>query len=298
MNQRGPSEWHGVAIALLSSSLGGGAAVATRFLITATGADPLTLATIRFGGGALLILPLALLLKPRWPSRADWPAVAGLGFLFYAVFFIFYNLALSYTTVGRGTLALSTLPLMTMLVGAALRLEALTWRKSAGVMLAMGGVALALTASLKAAPDGAWRGDLIMAGATFCMALYSVFARPFIGRSSALGFLAAGMTVGGGALIVVSLATGRLATLASFDRVQAWTSLYLAAGGGALAFFLWVVALRHASPTRVTNTITINPLIAMVAGTLMLGEPVPLTLVLGLLAVGAGVAVATGRDRS
>jgi drug/metabolite transporter (DMT)-like permease len=295
-NQHVPSEWRGVAIALLSSSFGGGAAVATRFLITS--ADPLTLATIRFGGGALLILPLALLLRPKWPTRADWPAVAGLGFLFYAVFFIFYNLALSYTTVGRGTLALSTLPLMTMLVGWALRLEALTWRKSMGVLLAMGGVALALTASLKAAPAGAWRGDLIMAGATLCMALYSVFGRPFIGRSSALGFLAAGMGVGGGALILLSLVSGRFGALGTFNDAQIWTSLYLAAAGGALAFFLWVVALRYASPTRVTNTITINPLIAMVAGTLMLGEPVTLTLVLGLVAVGAGVWVATSQGRS
>jgi drug/metabolite transporter (DMT)-like permease len=291
MNERAPSEWPGVAIALLSSSLGGGAAVATRFLIT--GADPLTLATVRFGGGALLILPLALLLRPKWPTRADWPAVAGLGFLFYAVFFVFYNLALSYTTVARGTLALSTLPLMTMLVGAVLRLEPLTWRKSLGVLLAMGGVALALTASLAAAPAGAWRGDLIMAGATLCMAFYSVLGRPLIGRSSALGFLAAGMTVGGGALMVLSLATGRLATLAAFNEAQAWTSLYLAVGGGALAFYLWVLALTRASPTRVTNTITINPLIAMAAGTLMLGEPVTAPLVLGLVAVGAGVWVAT-----
>jgi drug/metabolite transporter (DMT)-like permease len=291
MNERKPSERTGVAIALLSSSLGGGAAVATRFLIA--DADPLTLATVRFGGGALCILPLALLLRPKWPTRADWPAVAGLGFLFYAVFFVFYNLALSYTTAARGTLALSTLPLMTMLVGAALRIEPLSWRKSIGVLLAMGGVALALTASLKAAPDGAWRGDLIMAGATLCMAFYSVFARPFIGRSSALGFLAAGMAVGGGALIVLSLATGRLATLASFNEAQAWTGLYLAAGGGALAFFLWVQALRYASPTRVANTITINPLIAMAAGTLLLGEPVTVTLILGLVAVGAGVWVAT-----
>jgi len=291
MSERKPGERTGVAIALLSSSLGGGAAVATRFLIT--GADPLTLATVRFGGGALCILPLALLLRPKWPTRADWPAVAGLGFLFYAVFFVFYNLALSYTTAARGTLALSTLPLMTMLVGAILRIEPLSWRKSIGVLLAMGGVVLALTASVKAAPDGAWRGDLIMAGATLCMAFYSVLARPFIGRSSALGFLAAGMAVGGGALIVLSLATGRLATLASFNQAQVWTGLYLAACGGALAFFLWVQALRYASPTRVANTITINPLIAMAAATLLLGEPVTPTLALGLVAVGAGVWVAT-----
>ena len=54
----------------------------------------------------------------RWPQRRDWPAVAGLGFLFFAVFFVLYNVALAYTTVARGTLALSTLPLMTMVTGA------------------------------------------------------------------------------------------------------------------------------------------------------------------------------------
>src|SRR5262249_56131568 len=108
-----PRDGKGVAIALLSSSFGAGAAVAPRFLIPA--ADPLTLATVRFGGGALCLLPLILVLRPKWPTRADWPAVAGLGFLFYAVFFVFYNLSLSYTTAGRRTLALSTLPLMTTL---------------------------------------------------------------------------------------------------------------------------------------------------------------------------------------
>ncbi|OFX03495.1 MAG: permease [Alphaproteobacteria bacterium RIFCSPHIGHO2_12_FULL_66_14] len=285
------NERTGVLIAVLSSALGGGAAVATRFLIG--GLDPIALAAVRFGGGALCLLPLALLLRPKWPARADWPAVAGLGFLFYAVFIVFYNLALSYTTVGRGTLALSTLPLMTMVVGALLGVEALSARKTAGVLLATGGVALALTASLGTAPDGAWRGDLIMAGATLCMALYNVFARPFIARSSALGFLTLGMAVGGGALITLCLVTGRTALLLSLDTTQMLTGIYLAVGGGALGFFLWVVALRHASPTRVANTITVNPLIAMAAGTMLLGEPVTATLVLGLVAVCAGVWVAT-----
>lgn len=285
------NERTGVLIAVLSSALGGGAAVATRFLVGSV--DPVTIAAVRFGGGALCLLPLAVLLRPKFPARADWPAVAGLGFLFYAVFIVFYNLALSYTTVGRGTLALSTLPVMTMVAGALLGVEALGIRKTAGVLLATGGVALALTASLGTAPEGAWRGDLIMAGATLCMALYNVFARPYIARSSALGFLTLGMAAGGGTLIALCLATGRTDVLLSFDTTQTLMGVYLAAGGGALGFFLWVVALRHASPTRVANTITVNPLIAMAAGTMLLGEPITVTLVLGLVAVCAGVWVAT-----
>ena len=285
----------GVLIAVLSSALGGGAAVATRFLIGTH--DPLTIAMIRFGGGALCLLPVALLLRPKLPPRADWPAVAGLGFLFFAVFFVVYNLALSYTTVARGTLALSTLPLMTMVAGAVLGLEALSVRKTSGVLLAMGGVATALSASLGSAPAGAWRGDLIMAGATICMALYNVHSRPYTQRSSPLGFLTFGMVVGGGAMILFGLVTGRVATLLSFGPAEALVSLYLAAGGGAFGFFLWVVALKYASPTRVANTITINPMIAMAAGATILGEPVTLPLILGLTAVCTGVWIATTESR-
>ena len=197
----------GVGVAILSSAAGAAAAVATRYLITS--ADPFTLAALRFGGGVICLLPLALLLRVRWPGRGDWPAVAGLGFMFFAVFFVFYNVALAYTTVARGTLALSTLPLMTMVVGALLGIEALSARKTAGVLLAMIGVAAALASGLRDAPPGAWRGDLIMAGATLCMALYNVWSRPFIQRSSALGFLTAGMGVGATALVVDQRVFGR-----------------------------------------------------------------------------------------
>ena len=105
------NERFGVAVAILSSSFGAGAAVATRYLIG--GADPVTIAAIRFGGGALCLWPLALGLRVAWPRGRDRLAVAALGVLFFAVFFVFYNLALRYTTVARGTLALSMLPLMT-----------------------------------------------------------------------------------------------------------------------------------------------------------------------------------------
>jgi drug/metabolite transporter (DMT)-like permease len=281
----------GVAVAIVSSSCGAAAAVATRYLIES--ADLVTLAAIRFGGGFLCLLPIVLVLRVRWPRRADWPAVALLGFVFYAVFFVLYNLALSFTTVARGTLALSTLPLMTMLAGAALGIERLTLRKAAGVGIAMLGVAAALAASVAAAPTGAWRGDLIMAGATFCMAIYNVYSRRFIARSSALGFLTMGMAVGGTALVATSLASGGAAALTAFDAKQGVAALYLAAGGGALAFFLWVFALQHASPTRVANTMTVNPLVAGLLGIVILDEPLTLRLAIGLIAVFAGIWLAT-----
>ena len=59
----------GVLAAILSTALGGTAIVATRFLAGAV--DPITIGVLRFGGGAVLLLPLALIKGERWPSRGD-----------------------------------------------------------------------------------------------------------------------------------------------------------------------------------------------------------------------------------
>ena len=132
-----------------------------------------------------------------------------------------------------------------------------------------------------------------MAGATLCMALYNVWSRPFIQRSSALGFLTAGMGVGAAALLLISSFSGDIARVAAFTSDQWVAALYLGAGGGALAFFLWVYALQHASPTRVANTMTVNPIVASLLAAMILGEPVTLPLVVGLVAVFAGIRIAT-----
>src|SRR5438552_16755077 len=211
MRRDGVGEWVGVTIALVSSCLGGTAAAITRYLAGNT--DPVTLAILRWGIGFLCVLPAAIFLRAKWPERRDWPAVAALGFAFFAVFFVLYNIALSYTTAARASLALATLPLSTMVVGAVLRVAALTFRKTIGVCIAVLGVAAALATGLAAAPPDAWRGELIMLAAVLCMAFYNVWSRPFIQRSSALGFLTVGMGTGAAALVLVGSVTGSVAAL-------------------------------------------------------------------------------------
>jgi drug/metabolite transporter (DMT)-like permease len=290
------SERLGVLAAIVSSAVGGMAAAVTRFLIGAT--DPVTLAAFRFGIGFACLLPVALVLGSRWPRREDWPGVAGLGVLFFAVFFVLYNAALAYTTAARGSLALSVLPLMTMVVAAALGVERLTARKTAGVLIAMGGVAAALATGLADAPEGAWRGDLIMVVATLCMALYNVWSRPFVSRSSLLGFLAAGMGVGAACLVGTAWARGGFAVIETFGVGQ-WVAIgYLGVFGGAVAFFLWVWALERTTPTRVASTMTVNPIAASLLAVILVGEPIGPSLLIGVVAVLAGIWIAASRASS
>jgi drug/metabolite transporter (DMT)-like permease len=285
------SERIGVLIAVLSSSFGGTAGAVTRYVVGVI--DPVTIAAFRFGIGVLVLLPIALAMRSPLPRGRDWLGVSCLGVMFFAVFFVFYNIAMGFTTAARGALALSTLPLWTMAIAALLGAEPLTARKALGVAIAVGGVGVALLAGLALAPQGAWRGDLIMVAATVCMAFYNVWSRPFIARSSPLGFVTASMSAGAICLVAVAAARGGFAVTQTFSSAQWIAVIYLGAFGGAAAFFLWVLALRLTTPTRVANTMTVNPIAASLLAVILIGEPVGWNLVVGLISVGLGIWIAS-----
>ena len=87
--------------------------------------------------------------------------------------------------------------------------------------------------------------------------------------------------------------TGSIAALRSLDSAQWIAGIYLGVGGGALAFILWVMALQRATPTRVAATMTVNPIAAGLLAAQLVGEPITPNLVIGLVAVFAGIWIAT-----
>ena len=95
--------------------------------------------------------------------------------------------------------------------------------------------------------------------------------------------------------ILVGAFTGSVATLSQFTTPQWIAGLYLGVAGGALAFILWVLALERASPTLVANTMTVNPIAAALLAAQLVGEPITPNLVFGLVAVFAGIWIATSR---
>lgn len=289
----GRGDLFGVAAATVSSLLGGTAVAATRLAVA--GIDPVALALLRFGIGVSVLLPIVALGRRGWPRGRDLVSAGVLGLLFFAAFPCLFNAALVHTTASRGALALSTLPLLTMMVAAVLGAERPTPRKLAGVLAAIGGVGAVLFAGLDDAPAGAWAGDMLMVGAAGCGAVYNVLSRPIIARSDPLTYTAAAMAAGTAALLAAFLATG--AGLPAFTGAGLWSIAYLGTFGSALTFFLWAVALRHTTPTRVAVTVTANPVAASLAAVLLLAEPVTPGLLAGLLAVAAGILLAaSGRQ--
>ena len=289
------TELLGFGAALLGSALGGTAVAATRFAVGAI--DPLNVAMLRYGIGALVLLPFAFRAVPRLKGKGDVAASVGLGLLFFALYPYAFALALKHTTAVRGSLALATMPLMTLAFAILLRQETFAWTRLAGVLVAMGGIAYALSPGLGAVAPEAWKGDLIMLAATAMQAVYNVLARPYVQRIGALPFTAFGMVVGAIALACICAFLGLYGQLAGLTPL-AWSAIaYLGLIGSALLWVLWGIGLRLASPTMVALSVTANVLTAAGLGAMVLGEPLGLEFAVGLLAVLLGIGVAMSWSR-
>jgi drug/metabolite transporter (DMT)-like permease len=285
----------GAAAAVLSSAIGGTAIAVTRFIVGTL--DPLAIGAFRFGIGFILLLPIAIAARVSWPVARDWPGVFALGLVYFALFPLLFNWSLAFTTAARAALALSTAPLLTMVVGAGLRVEALTARKTAGVVIATAGVALALLSGLPEAPEGAWKGDLLMAAAALCMSFYNVWSQPFIRRSAPIPYATMGMAVGGICLTAMAWAGNSFEPITRFQSAQWIAVLYIGIFGGALLFYLWAFALARSTPTQVAISVTVNPIVASVLAAILLGEQLSWNIVLGLGAVFFGIWIAAMAPR-
>lgn len=282
----------GIAAACASSCLGGASVVATRAVIPLL--DPATLAAFRYGIGAVCLVVLVRAMGRPWPRRTDLLPVVVLGVLFFAGFPYLFNLSLSYTTAARGSLALATLPFLTLVVAASLRSEGASPRKVAGVSLAMPGVGVALGDRLIG--DATLRTeDLLMVATALCGAFYNVLSRPYLRRIPALAYTTTGMIAGAAVSLLWASALGAPERLAALPAWAWITVAFLGVGGAALTFFLWSYGLEHTTPTRVATTVTLNPVVSMLLGSALLGEPVPARLAVGLAAIAGGI-VLVSRD--
>jgi drug/metabolite transporter (DMT)-like permease len=77
------------------------------------------------------------------------------------------------------------------------------------------------------------------------------------------------------------------------ERVGILAAIGSSALGGAAAFSLWVYALERTTPTRVANTMTVNPITASLIAALIIGEAIGVSLIVGMVAVFVGIWIAS-----
>ncbi|HZD25484.1 MAG TPA: DMT family transporter [Alphaproteobacteria bacterium] len=273
----------------------GASLVLSRFVIGQTG--PASLALMRYAIGFLCLLPAALLLAPAGGRRLFAPRdllpIALLGITQFGIVVALLNYAVQLIPAGRAALLFATFPLQTMVLAALTGREAPSWAKALGIGLTILGVGLTLGegALLPGEAPGHWLGDLLALASAFAGALCSVLYRPYLQRYRPLSVGAFAMLASVAFLAVPAAGEGFFVALPHFTTGGWLTVLAIGIGSGA-GYFLWLWALRHASPTRVTMYLALSPLTAAALGAVWLGEPLTWPFLAGLACVAAGLALA------
>jgi drug/metabolite transporter (DMT)-like permease len=163
-----------------------------------------------------------------------------------------------------------------------------------GVLLSLAGVALSLLPKLGAGPagGGGWWGELAIAASALTGALCSVLYRPYLQRYPTVPVSAFAMLSSVGVLAVLALAEGWPSLVAGLS-VRAWAVVGFIGLSSGIGYFLWLYALKHESPTRVTVFLALNPVTAAVLGALLLDEAFTAWAAAALVLIALGLWLAT-----
>ncbi len=282
------------ALASLSTALGGMTVALTRFIISET--EPLSLAFIRYGIGAIILLFYLIWTRSVFPriSREDLFIILVLGIIMFACFPYFMARALADTTAARGGLVFATMPLVTMIMSISFKVESLNRYKAVGVLLALAGTIIALESDTQEIAPHALRGDFFMFLGIISASLFNVFSKRYLIRYGYMPIIVITMFAGVASLFVLAVVlespfSGSL----TFD-IHGWIIvLILAIPGGTLMVASWGKVLQTISPTQAAITIGFNPLTAIVLGAWLLMEPISGNLFIGLLLILAAILAAS-----
>jgi drug/metabolite transporter (DMT)-like permease len=240
-----------------------------------------------------------LLSRPRTRfGRRDLLAISLLGITQFGILIALLNYGLRFIPSARAALIFATFPLLTLIVAAALGHERLTLAKLAGVLMTLAGVGVAL-GEKAIRSDGAasqWIGELAVFASALSGAVCSVLYRPYLKKYPTLPVSAYAMLASVGFLTVLAAAEGFFDSPPRFTPWGWLAVAYIGVGSG-IGYFLWLWALRHATPTQVSVFLALSPVTAAGLGALLLGEAISAMALLGLACVALGLTLAHRRER-
>jgi len=284
--------WLTAALAWYFVTVWGSGFIATK--IGLQYAPPFTFLTLRFLFGLVCLVPILLVMRPRFPgSRAEFGHVVVAGLLMHAV-----HLGGSHYTqylgmsAGITALILSAQPLITALIAVRWMGERLARRQWAGVAIGLAGVALIVwhKVDVREASAGSLVAVTVALAGVTAGTLYQRIYCPLVDLRSAT-FVQ----------FIVTIAV--LAPLAwwveGFTVNWAWpmvgSIVFLVIGASILAVSALHTLMRRGQATRVTSLLYLTPIFAVALELAMFGVlPGALSLI-GIAVTCLGVALAAWR---
>lgn len=260
---------------------------------------PLLMAGSRFLVAGTILAGWSLARGAAWPTRGQWGRAAVAGSLMLVAGNGCVTWAEQSVPSGIAALLVASEPFWLVLIA---------WGffggRRPGVRTALGLVTGLLGVGLLVAPEGGSTGGPMLAGAVailfaaFTWAIGSLFLRTADLPASAP--LSAGMQMLAGGAILVALGALK-GEAAGFDpaavaapSLLAW--LYLIVFGSIVAFNAYGYLIATTTPARLSTYAYVNPVVAVLLGSLIGGEPIAPTGWVAMVVIVASVALVTTGD--
>jgi drug/metabolite transporter (DMT)-like permease len=257
------------------------------------GFRPLAYASVRYACAALIFVAITLVWEGSLRiGRGELPLMALCVALLFANQLSFVY-ALKFTTATTVALLFGTLPIFTAILARGSGVEQLSRRFWVAALLSFAGVALvaigsggSLSANLK--------GDVLAITGALTWAGYSVAIAPLMRLYSPFRLSAVFL-----AAVTVPLALAGSHQLANQDfhfGALVWFGFVFAVLGPLVTTnFLWFTAIDRVGPSRASLFANLQPFLAAIVALLLLSEHITTVQVVGGLAIGGGIVLASRR---
>jgi drug/metabolite transporter (DMT)-like permease len=230
------------------------------------------------------------------PGARAWLAGAVIGILL--LFAGNGGLTVGETTLPSGFAAVlvATVPLWMIIFAWPVQHKRVTFRSAAALAVGLGGVIILVGGGTA---SGRISGVIIVLGAAAAWGFGSVLSHRLAVPSHAMLAAAIEMLAGGVVLLAVGAGSGEFSRIHwSSVPATSWIALaYLIGPGSILAFTAYGYALSHLPVTTVSTYAYVNPVVAVLAGVLFLGEQFTWREGLGAALVLASVVITLRRSR-
>ncbi|HMM21847.1 MAG TPA: DMT family transporter [Selenomonadales bacterium] len=268
--------------------------------------SPLNLAMLRFLIASTVFGGILLALKDHNTiERQDIPRFFLLGFLAITSYFYIQYTGLTYTTTINAALIIATSPICAALLGAFLGWEHFSLLNGLGILTAFSGVGFIITNGHFTAlfQPGTLTGNLLLQSNAVVWAGVTVYGKKLLAKYRPFVAMAYIHIFGTLLLVPFIFFPGPFAAVPLAREISAVTwltvasSLHLALLCSVFSYFIWYLGVEKLGAVRTASFAYLNPLFAVIAGVLFLGETFTAFTALGGAMIIAGVYI-TNRART
>lgn len=245
--------------------------------------SPEIFVTYRFSLGAAILLLFVYLRKLPLPPKKFWSWIFLTGFFQIAVGASILQYCFKFLDAGLVSVLNYTMPIWVTILAAIFLNEKLTFKKIFGISISIFGVAVLMNINL----TGKFSAIILALLAAIAWAIGNVIMKAKLSNCNAVIMTTWQMVVGAVILAIFSIVHG--------DHLALWTPisvaciLYNAVIASAFAFFLWVYILNHMQASKASISVLGVPVVGVLSGVIFLGEPLTLSILVGMCMVLAGI---------